>query len=91
MEMIRTARGPLRWYLKTVGFCGITLPPFGVYILAEKLGDKSLCRHEMVHWQQAQRMGTLKFYAKYLWLLVRRGYWNHPMEIEVRAAELNVG
>lgn len=88
--MVKTARSPLRWYLKAVGFAGITLPPFGVYILAERLDDEPLRRHEMAHWQQAKDMGTLKFYAKYLWLLMRHGYWNHPMEIEARAAEVGV-
>lgn len=88
--MIRTARGPIRWYLKAVGFAGITLPPFGVYIVAERIDDETLRRHEMAHWGQAQSMGSLKFYAKYLWLLARHGYWNHPMEVEARAAESGV-
>lgn len=85
--MIKPARGPVRWYLKATGYAGITLPPFGVYILAERMNDEALIRHEQVHWQQAQRMGTLKFYAVYLWLLARHGYADHPMEHEARAAE----
>ena len=85
--MIKPARGLIRWWLKLTGYAGITLPPFGVFILAERLDDEALIRHEQVHWQQAQRMGTLKFYAVYLWLLMRHGYTEHPMEIEARAAE----
>ena len=85
--MVKPARGLVRWWLKLTGYAGITLPPFGVYILSERLNDEALIRHEQVHWQQAQRMGTLKFYAVYLWLLMRHGYTDHPMEIEARAAE----
>ena len=85
--MIRAARGPVRWYLKAVGFAGITLPPFGVYILAERLDDEALRKHELAHWQQAADLGVFKFYVKYLWLLARHGYQRHPMEIEARVAE----
>ena len=85
--MVKPARGLVRWWLKLTGYAGITLLPFGVYILAERLNDEALIRHEQVHWQQAQRMGTVKFYAVYLWLLARHGYTDHPMEIEARAAE----
>jgi hypothetical protein len=85
---IYPARGPVRWYLKATGFWGITLPPFGVFVLAEYLHDEKLKRHEMAHWEQAQRLGSVKFYVQYLWLLARYGYQNHPMEIEARAAEI---
>jgi hypothetical protein len=86
-KMVKPARGLVRWWLRLTGYAGITLPPFGIYILAERLNDEALIRHEQAHWQQAQRMGTLKFYAVYLWLLARHGYTDHPMEIEARAAE----
>ena len=36
----REARGPIRWWLNLWGFDGITLPPFGIYIRREKLGDQ---------------------------------------------------
>ena len=83
----RPARYLVRAYLALVGYDGITLPPFGIFIRAECLADERLCRHEMAHWRQWQRMGTLRFYAVYLWGLMRYGYRNHPMEIEARAAE----
>jgi hypothetical protein len=72
------------------GYAGITLPPFGVYILSERLSDQRLVRHEAVHWDQAERMGVVTFYVRYLWLLARHGYQNHPMEIEARHAETPV-
>jgi hypothetical protein len=83
----RLAPAPIRWWLRLTDKVGITLPPWGVYIRAECLADERLCRHEMAHWRQYQRMGTLRFYAVYLWGLMRYGYRNHPMEIEARAAE----
>lgn len=86
-DVIRTASGPIRWYLKVTGYWGITLPPFGIFILAEHLSDEKLKRHEMAHWEQARQMGTLRFYVVYLWLLARHGYQKHPMEIEARRAE----
>lgn len=83
----RPAPWPVRAYLNIVGYDGITLPPFGVYIRRECLADDRLCRHELAHWAQYQRMGAVRFYAVYLWLLAKHGYQNHPMEIEARAAE----
>lgn len=77
----------IRWWLKLTGYRGITLPPLGIYILAERINEAPLVRHEQAHWQQAQRMGALGFYTAYLWGLVRHGYRNHPMEIEAREAE----
>lgn len=84
---LKTATGVIRWYLKTTGFAGITLPPFGIYILAEHRDDIALQNHELVHWQQYQALGVVKFYAKYLWLLLKHGYTNHPMEKEARLQE----
>ena len=77
----------VRWFLRATGFGGITLPPLGIYILAEHLHSQRLIKHEQAHWRQWQRMGTIRFYAAYLWGLVRYGYQNHPLELEARAAE----
>jgi hypothetical protein len=46
-----------------------------------------LIRHEQAHWRQWQRMGTVRYYATYIWQVLRHGYRNAPMEIEARAAE----
>jgi hypothetical protein len=32
-------------------------------------------------------MGAIRFYITYLWLTIRHGYWNNPMEVEARAAQ----
>jgi hypothetical protein len=86
----RLAPVPIRWWLLLTGHVGITLPPFGIFMVDRNwLASDSMVRHEHVHWQQWQRMGTLRFYATYLWLLARHGYQRHPMEIEARNAEAN--
>ena len=85
--VIRPARGLVRAYLQRTGFAGITLPPWGVYVLASRIGDERLARHELAHWRQYERMGAVRFYATYLVGLLRYGYRRHPMEIEAREAE----
>ena len=83
----KVARHVVRWLLKATGFAGITLPPLGIYILAERMGDARLVRHEQQHWAQAQRMGVALWYAAYAWYSIRHGYWNNPLEVDARAAE----
>jgi hypothetical protein len=83
----RPARHIVAWTLRRTGFSGVALPPFGVFILAERMGNERLIKHEMAHWLQYKRMGAVRFYAAYLWGLLRHGYQNHPMEIEARKAE----
>ena len=83
----RPAPHIIRWFLRRFGFRGITLPPLGIYVLAEHIDSERLRRHEMAHWAQYQRMGLLKFYAVYLWYSLKYGYRDNPMEIEARKAE----
>ncbi len=50
--------------------------------------------HELVHCQQAADLGTLRYWAAYVWLWVRSGFdWHrHPMEIDAeRRAHLFEG
>jgi len=88
--VIKPARHIVRWFLRTSGYGGITLPPFGIYILAERINEPRLRAHESMHWQQYQRMGAVKFYAVYLWYNIKYGYLNNPMEIEARKAEESI-
>ena len=80
----KPARGIIAWVLRRTGFAGVALAPWGIYILPEHMYSDSLIRHEQVHWQQWQRMGTVKYYATYLWQIIRYGYRNAPMEREAR-------
>jgi hypothetical protein len=52
------------------------------------MGNMKLRLHEEEHWRQAKEMGTMKFYLLYLYYSIRYGYWNNPMEVEARAAEM---
>lgn len=82
---IRVARGAVAWCLRKAGRWGVCLPPRAIYVLPEHEYNYELLRHEMVHWRQFQELGTVRFYTKYIWLLARHGYKNHPMEKEARA------
>ena len=79
---------PLAWLLRCFGFRAITLPPFGIYYVPGTIVGPRLTKHEQAHWAQYERMGLVRFYATYLWLTLRHGYRNNPMEQEARAAEL---
>lgn len=86
--MIKPASGLLLWYLRKTKFIGITLPPFGIYLLPEKMTDERLIKHENKHWEQYQNMGFFKFYVMYLYYSAKFGYFNNPMEVEARNAEV---
>ena len=76
----------IRWFLRTFGYGGITLPPLGIFILAERINEAPLIRHEQCHWAQYQRMGAIRFYVTYIYQVLRYGYHNAPMEVEARQA-----
>lgn len=84
---IRPARGPLRWWLERTRWAGVALPPFGAWIEPRYMNDQALVRHELRHLEQAREMGTLRFYATYLWYAVRYGYRNNPLELDACRAE----
>jgi hypothetical protein len=83
----RPAPHLIRWFLRTTGYAGIALAPWGIFILAEHMYSDRLIRHEQAHWRQWQRMGTVRYYATYVWQVLRYGYAASPMELEARAAE----
>lgn len=73
-------------------FAAITVPPIGILIRRESwrqlTADQKhrLLQHEFTHWSQYLERGLVRFYAEYLWLLIRHGYRRHPMEMEARMA-----
>jgi hypothetical protein len=85
----KPAKHVIRWFLRATGYGGITLPPLGIFILAERLGEERLVRHEQRHWLQYQMLGARRFYLRYIWYTIRYGYQNNPMEVEARAAEVS--
>lgn len=46
-----------------------------------------LYRHELQHCYQIKRMGVVKFYLRYLWMIARKGYDDHPLEHEANQYE----
>jgi len=80
----KPARGLIAWVLRRTGFAGVALAPWGIFVLPEHLNNQRLTQHEIVHWRQYQRMGTLKYYATYAYQVLRYGYRNAPMEREAR-------
>ena len=82
--MIKEAKHLVKLFLIRTGFAGITLPPFGIYILKERINEEVLRKHELVHWSQYEKLGVIGFYVKYLYYSHKYGYWNNPMEVEAR-------
>lgn len=80
--MIKPAPFIIDKFLRMTGYGAITLPPFGIFILAERFNEEELRKHESIHWEQYQEMGLIKFYLLYLWYNIRYGYSNNSMEIE---------
>lgn len=85
---VRTATGPLGWFMRRAGFLGWTSFWHVVYVLPGHERNEGLLRHERCHLEQIERDGRVLFSVRYLWWLARHGYWNNPYEIEARAAEL---
>lgn len=55
--------------------------------LATRRSLVKLYRHELQHCYQIKRMGIIKFYVRYVWLNLIKGYQNHPDELEARQYE----
>lgn len=84
---VQTATGLIRAYLRLCGFKGWASFWSTVYVLPGYEHNTRLLRHEAEHLRQIERDGRLLFTVKYLWWLVRYGYWMNPYEIAARKAE----
>lgn len=83
--------------LKVVGwlplpkrFSAISIPPIVTLVRRSDWIARSprsrfrLLLHELAHWEQASRFGSLQFYIVYLFYSIRYGYTDNPLEIEAR-------
>jgi len=61
-----------------------TIPPFGIFIEKKYKKNKSLLNHELVHWDQYDRMGFFGFYSTYFSEYIKYGRKYGPMEKEAR-------
>jgi len=66
-----------------IGYRGTVLWPF-IFIRPydSEVSNRMLFRHELQHCYQIKERGIVRFYVRYLWLLLRHGYRNHPDEAE---------
>lgn len=81
------AKGFWRWLLNLLGLVAIVMPWRRVYILAEWIDNPIIRRHELVHIEQIDRDGAVRFSVKYLWWLLRYGYSQNPYELEAYARD----
>lgn len=54
----------------------------------EFIANRKWLLHELMHIEQYQRYGTLRFIILYLYETMRKGYRNNRFEVEAREAEL---
>ena len=87
MAAVKTAIGLVAAYMRLCGFCCWASFWRVIYALPGHENNQRLLRHERKHLEQIERDGRLLFSIKYLWWLVRCGYWLNPYEIEARKAE----
>lgn len=84
---VKTASGPLLWWMKWKDFTGYTSIFGQVYVAPGWEDCQWLLRHEFVHVQQVKRYGVLGFWARNLWYNLTVGYQKNPLEVEARLAE----
>ena len=84
---VRTATGPIAWYMRACGFAGWTSFWRTIYVLPGHENNERLLHHERKHLEQIDRDGRLLFALKYSWWTIRHGYWQNPYEVDARAAE----
>jgi hypothetical protein len=78
-----------KYYTASTFFCSqnwaaITLPPVGIFLCSKYTHNQKIISHELVHWGQYHKMGTIGFYTNYITGWVKAGfkYENIPMEKE---------
>lgn len=77
----------LRWNPLIRWVHGQCLYPFVLFRFKKEEVSDRLFRHEIEHFYQGQQLGFFGYYFKYIWLSIRHGYKNHPMELECEAIE----
>lgn len=85
------ASGFWLWLLDRFGFDGITLPWGAIHMREAFFFDPWLREHELQHVRQIERLGRVRFCVRYVYEMVRYGYWQSPLEEEARHAERENG
>jgi len=73
---------PWTWFLRTFKLAGIVMPWRSIYYLNGWANNEEFRRHELVHIEQINRDGPVRFSVQYLYWLVRYGYRENPYELE---------
>jgi len=65
------------------------LLPNTIFVRSEYAKNIGLIAHELTHVDQINDLGLARYWFRYLRLLKKHGYQDHPMEIEARGMERN--
>lgn len=79
------------YYIDSIAanFNARTIPPFGVFIKKSEKNNIELLKHELIHWNQFQKLGLIGFYTTYIREHIKKGYDLNRLEIEARKNESN--
>lgn len=68
-------------------FRAIMIPHIGIFIKFKYKDDKILEEHEIIHWRQYKRMGSIVFLIRYILQFIFIGYDTMPLELEARQTD----
>jgi hypothetical protein len=68
-------------------FRAIMIPHVGIFIKLDYKDDKILEEHELIHWKQYKRMGSIVFLIRYILQFIFIGYDTMPLELEARQTD----
>lgn len=63
------------------------IPHIGIFIKEDYKEDETLLEHELIHWKQYKRMGSIVFLLRYLFQFITIGYDTMPLELEARQTD----
>lgn len=80
--MTRIARVPFLLAWPPGRYAAQVLLPNRIFVRRGVPLTVQLIAHELAHVDQISRLGLVRYWLAYLWLLLRFGYERHPMEGE---------
>ena len=84
---IRIASGPVKLYMRMMGFVGYTALWKTIYLMPGFEDEPWLLKHEKQHIAQMERDGVLIYAFKSLMWKALVGSYDSPYEVEARASE----
>jgi len=81
---VQEAKGIYSWFLYKFNYGAITMPWKTIHIRSDRIGlqYKKLLEHELVHVDQINKLGAIKWTLTYFYYQLRYGYANNPFELE---------